>query len=195
VRRSFCTGFTPPLCGSQDLRGSFSFGVPKTYTLLNSSALAQVIPALWNLCQKEVQDSAKQQSTPHLTAHKKRPCKTRRRRLAASGLRCGCAKVQKSGTGVAATAKAQGPIRRNPTRRYPEFPCLWPFVIAAQKRKSPRARYNYDEETAYDSYMSSKPGFHSGLVDSIDASKMAPCLFVTKSSSPRDTQNKWHPFC
>ena len=33
----------------------------------------------------------------------------------------------------------------------------------------PRARNDYDEETAYGSYMTPEPGFQSGPVDSVDA--------------------------
>jgi len=36
-------------------------------------------------------------------------------------------------------------------------------------KKHPRARNNYDDETAYESYMFLKPGFQSGLGDSVDA--------------------------
>ena len=45
----------------------------------------------------------------------------------------------------------------------------------------PRARNDYDEETAYESYMNP---FQSGPGDSVDADLMAPCLLVTKSSPP-----------
>ena len=33
----------------------------------------------------------------------------------------------------------------------------------------PRARNDYDEETAYESYMNPEPGFQSGPGDSVDA--------------------------
>ena len=35
--------------------------------------------------------------------------------------------------------------------------------------KYPRARNDYDEETAYESYMNPEPGFKSGPGDSVDA--------------------------
>jgi len=37
------------------------------------------------------------------------------------------------------------------------------------KNKHPRARNDYDEETAYESYMNPEPGFQSGPGDSVDA--------------------------
>ena len=36
-------------------------------------------------------------------------------------------------------------------------------------RKNPRARSDYDEETAYESYMNPESGFQSGPGDSVDA--------------------------
>jgi len=48
----------------------------------------------------------------------------------------------------------------------------------------PRARNDYDEETAYEGYMNPEPGFQSGPGDSAEADSMAPCLLVTKSSPP-----------
>jgi len=36
-------------------------------------------------------------------------------------------------------------------------------------QKGPRARNDYDEETAYESYMNPEPGFQSGPGDSVDA--------------------------
>ena len=41
----------------------------------------------------------------------------------------------------------------------------------SEKKKSqhPRARDDYDEETAYESYMNPEPGFQSGSGDSVDA--------------------------
>jgi len=50
--------------------------------------------------------------------------------------------------------------------------------------RHPRARNDYDEETAYESYMNPEPGFQSGPGDSVDADKISPCLLVTKSSPP-----------
>jgi len=35
--------------------------------------------------------------------------------------------------------------------------------------KHPRARSDYDKETAYESYMNPEPGFQSGPGDSVDA--------------------------
>jgi len=37
------------------------------------------------------------------------------------------------------------------------------------RKKLPGARNDYDEETAYDSFMNSEPGFQSGPGDSVDA--------------------------
>jgi len=48
--------------------------------------------------------------------------------------------------------------------------------------QNPRARNDYEEETAYDSYMNPEPGSQSGPGNSADAGYMAPCLLVTKSS-------------
>jgi len=39
-----------------------------------------------------------------------------------------------------------------------------------------RARNDYDEEAAYDNYMTPEPGFQSGPGDSADANEMAPNL-------------------
>jgi len=36
-------------------------------------------------------------------------------------------------------------------------------------KKHPRARNDYDEETAYESYMNPEPGFQSGPGDSANA--------------------------
>jgi hypothetical protein len=44
------------------------------------------------------------------------------------------------------------------------------------KTQHPRARNDYDEETAFESYMSPEPGFHSGPGDSTNADKMAPFM-------------------
>jgi len=38
-----------------------------------------------------------------------------------------------------------------------------------ETRKHPRARNDYDEETAYESYMNPEPGFQSGPGDSTNA--------------------------
>jgi len=40
----------------------------------------------------------------------------------------------------------------------------------------PRVRNDYDEETAYESYMNPEPGFQPGPGNPVDADKMAPCL-------------------
>ena len=43
-------------------------------------------------------------------------------------------------------------------------------VDGAEKiSQHPRARNDYDEETAYESYMNPEPGFQSGPGDSVDA--------------------------
>ena len=41
--------------------------------------------------------------------------------------------------------------------------------IPPQKKINPRARNDYDEETAYGSYMNPEPGFQSGPGDSANA--------------------------
>ena len=56
-----------------------------------------------------------------------------------------------------------------------------PGALRGQSQR-PRARDDYDEETAYESYMNPEPGFQSGPGDSAD--EMGPCLLVTKSSHP-----------
>jgi len=38
-----------------------------------------------------------------------------------------------------------------------------------REKKHPRARNDYDEEAAYESYMNPEPGFQSGPGDSVDA--------------------------
>ena len=57
-------------------------------------------------------------------------------------------------------------------------------MVEKWKAKHPRARNDYDEEAAYESYTNPEPGFQSGPGDSVDADKMAPCLLVIKSSPP-----------
>jgi len=53
-----------------------------------------------------------------------------------------------------------------------------PYARSPEPRTSPerptgpkptRARNDYDEETAYESYMNPEPGFQSGPGDSVDA--------------------------
>jgi len=49
---------------------------------------------------------------------------------------------------------------------------LVPSLIGLQRRysrKHPRARNDYNEETAYESYMNPEPGFQSAPGDSVDA--------------------------
>ena len=50
--------------------------------------------------------------------------------------------------------------------------------------KHPRARDDYDEKAAYESYMNPELDFQSGLGNSVDLDKLAPRLLVTKSSTP-----------
>ena len=46
----------------------------------------------------------------------------------------------------------------------------WHWPKFSQKlQKHPRARNDYDEETAYESYMNPEPSFQSGPGDSVDA--------------------------
>jgi len=42
-------------------------------------------------------------------------------------------------------------------------------VLMPLMRQKTRARNDYDEETAYESYMNPEPGFQSGPGDSVDA--------------------------
>jgi len=62
-----------------------------------------------------------------------------------------------------------------------DFGQFWSFSIRSRmskidvyrrvgsKSQHPRARNDYDEETAYESYMNPEPGFQSGPGDSVDA--------------------------
>ena len=45
-------------------------------------------------------------------------------------------------------------------------------------------RSEHDEETAYDSYMNSEPGFRAGQGDSYDTALMAAFPFIATSASP-----------
>ena len=43
------------------------------------------------------------------------------------------------------------------------------LLILPKNKEHPCARNDYDEETAYESYMNPEPGFQSGPGDSLDA--------------------------
>ena len=42
-------------------------------------------------------------------------------------------------------------------------------ALRSEKNQHPRARNDYDEETAFESYMNPEPGFQSGSGDSTNA--------------------------
>ena len=60
-----------------------------------------------------------------------------------------------------------------PSQKNHTFMTIWESLFSYEPplfmQKGPRARNDYDEETAYESYMNPEPGFQSGPGDSVDA--------------------------
>ena len=56
---------------------------------------------------------------------------------------------------------------------------------ARDQSQNPQGRNDFDEATAYDSYMNLGPGFQYGPICTVGTTRMTTwCLFVTSKSSP-----------